>query len=335
MEMHAFFTCIGIRLRMRCMAREAGIMAIETSICILTYNRCSSITRLIDSIYPLIGETTEIIVVDNNSSDNTEIRLRQYKKIRYFKSEKNIGASGRNIAFRNAKGGLIICLDDDVFGISEEDIALLNDKLQKNRDIGAINFKVIDAFSRKICNWVHHCRQEEFSDKEFLTYEITEGAVAFRKKALDKAGYYDDIYFISHEGPDLAFRIMRAGYDCIYTPEITVEHRHESSGRVSWLNYYYDTRNHFYLAFKNFPPTYAFRYLSIAIPSMFVYSVRDGFFKYWIKGVYHGIRDLAQALPERHVLPEQVMSRIELIDRNKAPLIYKVRSRLFRKTARL
>lgn len=321
--------------QMRCLGRRKKTMTIQTSICILTYNRCASITRLIDGIYSLINETTEILVVDNNSSDNTGERLRQYSKIRYFRSERNIGASGRNIAFRHAKGSLVICLDDDVFGITADAIALLHEKFRNNSTLGAVNFKVLDAFSGTVCNWVHHCKHEEFCGKEFLTYEITEGAVAFRKETLDKAGYYDDIYFISHEGPDLAFRIMRAGYDCIYCPEITVEHRHENSGRVSWLNYYYDTRNHLYLAFKNFPPAYALRYLSIALSSMFVYSVRDGFLKYWLKAVYDGMRDLVLALPERNVLPDQVMSRIELIDQHKAPLMYKVRNRLFRKTARL
>ncbi len=311
-------------------------MNIQTSICILTYNRCDSVVAVIESVYNLLDESTEVIVVDNNSTDNTCSSItKHFKKVRYFKTENNVGASGRNVAFRNALGNVIICLDDDVSGITGEMILSLHNKFNMNSRLGAVNFKVLDAFTGAVCNWVHHCKQEDYHAKEFLTYEITEGAVAFRKHALDNAGYYDDMYFISHEGPDLAFRIMREGYDCIYWGDIVVNHRHENSGRVSWLNYYYDTRNHIYLAVKNFPLIKAIRYLAVGLLSMLVYSIRDGYFRYWVKAVRDGIKNMSLLLRKRNVLPENVMTRIRAIDEHKAPLLYKIKSRLLRKSARL
>lgn len=311
-------------------------MTIQTSICILTYNRCDSVVAVIESIYNLLDDSTEIIVVDNNSTDNTCSSIaKNFNKVRYYKTEKNVGASGRNVAFKNALGSIIICLDDDVSGITDEMIINLHTKFSNNLRLGAVNFKVVDAFTGNICNWVHQCKSEDYYEKEFFTYEITEGAVAFRKEALDKAGYYDDIYFISHEGPDLAFRIMREGYDCIYWGDIFVSHRHENSGRASWLNYYYDTRNHIYLAVKNLPLKNAVGYLTVGLLSMMVYSIRDGFFRYWVKAVHDGIKNVPLILLKRKVLPENVMIKINEINENKAPLLYKIKSRLFRKNARL
>lgn len=311
-------------------------MIIQTSICILTYNRCDSVMAVIGSMYDLLDDSTEIIVVDNNSTDNTFSSITGcFKKVRYYKTEHNVGASGRNVAFNNALGSIIVCLDDDVSGITSESISTLHTKFSRNARLGAVNFKVVDAFTGNICNWVHQCKPEDYYEKEFFTYEITEGAVAFRKEALDKAGYYDDIYFISHEGPDLAFRIMREGYDCIYCGDIGVSHRHENSGRASWLNYYYDTRNHIYLAVKNLPLKNAVRYLAVGLLSMLVYSIRDGFFRYWVKAVHDGIKNMPLLLQKRNVLPENVMLRISVIDEKKAPLLYKIKSRLFRKSARL
>lgn len=311
-------------------------MTIQTSICILTYNRCDSVVAVIGSIYGLLDESTEIIVVDNDSADNTGGVIRElFSNIRYFNTGQNIGASGRNVAFSNALGNIVICLDDDVSGITGDMILRLHTKFRTNSRLGAVNFKVLDAFTGAVCNWVHHCKPEDYHAKEFLTYEITEGAVAFRKDALDKAGYYDDMYFISHEGPDLAFRIMREGYDCIYWGDIVVSHRHENSGRVSWLNYYYDTRNHIYLAVKNFPVTKALRYLAVGLLSMLVYSIRDGYFRYWVKAVRDGMKNMSLLLRKRNVLPGNVMSEIRAIDEYKAPLLYKIKSRLFRTSARL
>ena len=311
-------------------------MPITTSICILTYNRCHSVISLLGELYHLLDDTTEIIVVDNHSNDNTQTRISTaFPRVRCFRTDRNIGAAGRNIAFRNALGGTIICLDDDVFGLTGEMIAVVRGKLGSNPRLGAINFKVIDAATGNICNWVHHCKPEDFSEGEFLTYEITEGAVAFRKEALDKSGYYDDIYFISHEGPDLAFRIMDMGYDCIYCGNISVSHRHENAGRVSWLNYYYDTRNHIYLAVKHFPVRYALPYLAVGLSSMLVYSLRDGYLRYWVKAVFDGIEAFPVIRGRRKVLTENVMGRMAAIDRNRAPLRYKLKTRLFRKSARL
>jgi GT2 family glycosyltransferase len=308
----------------------------KTSICILTYNRCESVTALLKSIYHLLDNDTEIMVVDNHSSDDTQnVIPAEFPHIRYYRTEKNIGASGRNVAFSNASGDIIVCLDDDVFGLNHDIISGLHDKFRSCLKIGAINFKVLDAFNGGICNWVHHCLPDLFSDKEFITYEITEGAVAFRKEALETSGFYDDIYFISHEGPDLAFRIMREGYDCMYWPEVVVKHRHENFGRVSWLNYYFDTRNHIYLSVKNFPFRYGAVYLFIGLSTMLIYSIRDGFFRYWVKAVFDGTRNLPQLLKIRSVLPTTVMKRIKDIDRNNAPLTYKVKTRLFKRGARL
>lgn len=311
-------------------------MPSKTSICILTYNRCSSVIALLGDMYPLINENTEIIVVDNHSTDDTSNRiLSTFPRVRYFRTEKNIGASGRNLAFKNARGEIIVCLDDDVFGFTDKSLCSLTKKFAANTIVGAINFKVVDAFTGELCNWVHRCLPSKNSDREFETYEITEGAVAFRKEALDKSGYYDDVYFISHEGPDLAFRMLRAGYQCIYWGDIIVNHRHENTGRVSWLNYYYDTRNHIYLAVKNFPVSYAIKYLTIGLLSMFIYSVRDGYCKYWLKAVADGIMNLNKIRKTRNVLPNNVMSIIRDINKNKTPIYYKLKSRIFRKSARL
>jgi GT2 family glycosyltransferase len=311
-------------------------MPIETSICILTFNRCKSITTLLHGIYHFIDDSTEIIVVDNHSNDDTQACIRTtFPQVRYFRTNENIGASGRNVAFENAFGRIIVCLDDDVFGLTEEMISLLHTQFCSNHRLGAVNFRVIDHFTGEVCNWVHHCKPEDFSDKVFLTYEITEGAVAFRKEALDKSGYYDDMYFISHEGPDLAFRIIRAGYDCIYCGDFTVNHIHEDTGRVSWLNYYYDTRNHIYLAVKNLPYIYAMKYLFIGLTSMLIYSIRDGYFRYWVQAIYDGVGNLPVVFKKRNVLSMDLMEIIKTINKNNAPLLYKIRKRFFNNNARL
>lgn len=311
-------------------------MSITTSICILTYNRCDSLLALLEELTPLADASTEIIVVDNNSDDRTTARASEkFPIVRFFHNSKNLGAAGRNVAFQNARGDLLICLDDDVFGLTRQMVDELQEKFAAAPALGAVNFQVRDAFTGEVCNWIHHCKADDFHTSEFATYEITEGAVAFRKAALDRAGHYDDIYFISHEGPDLAFRIIREGFDCIYWGRIVVRHRHENAGHHSWMNYYYDTRNHIYLAAKNLPVRYAIRYLCIGLASTLVYSLRDRQLRHWVKAVRDGMAFLPILLKRREVLPEAVLQKMREVDLRDAPFFYKVRTRLFRRGMRL
>jgi GT2 family glycosyltransferase len=253
--------------------------------------------------------------------------MRDFPKVKYLRTERNIGASARNIAMKAANGDIIVTLDDDVAGLEGRGIETLIKKFSEDPGLGAVNFRVLNS-EGYICNWVHHCRQEDFFDKEFPTYEITEGAVAFRKKALEYSGYYPETFFLSHEGPDLAFRIIESGFKVIYIPNVEVTHCFANEGREPWRNYYYDTRNQLWLAVRNFPIMYALIYLGRGLFSMLLYSIRDGYFYYWLKAVVDGIAGLKQIMGERSVLSNATMKIIKMIDSQRPSLVYMIKDRL-------
>lgn len=300
----------------------------SVSICILTYNRCSMLRELLEDIGKMICETIEVIVIDNHSQDMTkEMVVSEFPGVKYLCTESNIGAAARNIAMKAAGGDIIVTLDDDVKGLGREGVEALAKKFSGDPTLGAVNFKVVNS-EGDICNWVHHCRQEEFCDKEFQTYEITEGAVAFRRQALECSGYYHEMFFLSHEGPDLAFRIIQNGFKVIYIPSVRVTHYFASEGRELWRNYYFDTRNQFWLAVRNFPIMYALVYLGRGLLSMFMYAVRDGYLFYWLKAVVDGIAGLKQVVGERRVLSDATMNIVKMIDSQRPSLVYLVKERL-------
>ena len=82
----------------------------------------------------------------------------------------------------------------------------------------------------------------------------------------------------------------------IYSPLVTVGHFRASEGRTPWRNYYYDTRNQFWLAGRNFPVGYSMIYLTRGLFAMFLYSLRDGYLRYWFRGVGAGVLGLKNAL---------------------------------------
>lgn len=317
------------------MSMESDLMP-TVSISVLTYNRSNLLKNSLSSLQDLKYKPLEIIVVDNHSEDNTKQLIKnEFHFVKYIRTEKNIGATARNLGMKSATGDIIITLDDDVFGINDNAIKRIVNCFTKRPRLGAINFKLLDHITGDICSWPHHCIPEKYSNKEFLTYEITEGAVAFRKTVLEKAGYYPEYFFLSHEGTDLAFRILNKGYEVIYLHVVSVQHSHSNLGRKSWLNYYYDTRNQLWLAARNFPFSYATVYLLRGLSSMLLYSIRDGYLLYWFKAIIDGIRGLRTELQDRNVLGKNTMKLIKSIDKNRPDIKYYIKNRMLTKSVRL
>lgn len=84
------------------------------SIVITTYNRLSLLKRAIDSALAQT-ETCEVIVVDDGSSDGTDVYLRNLeRKVTFWRNSENLGHSAAmNVGVNLAQGDWIKPLDDD------------------------------------------------------------------------------------------------------------------------------------------------------------------------------------------------------------------------------
>lgn len=95
----------------------------QLSICIPTYNRARFLKECLESLVPQVKDkdNVEIVICDNNSSDNTKDVVEGFQKIckniRYFKNPQNLGYSGNQVqCFYRAKGKYMAFLcDDDIY----------------------------------------------------------------------------------------------------------------------------------------------------------------------------------------------------------------------------
>lgn len=86
------------------------------SVIIPTFNRASTIKRSIESVLNQTYKELEVIVIDDNSNDNTREIVENISdsRLRYIRHDKNYGANvARNTGVNNAKGSLIAFQDSD------------------------------------------------------------------------------------------------------------------------------------------------------------------------------------------------------------------------------
>jgi hypothetical protein len=240
--------------------------------------------------------------------------------LRTIRNESNEGVGGRNAGLRAATGDVIVCLDDDVSGLTLDGIDSIIGSMKKNAGLAGICFKVVDRKTGQIMNWVHKRDIEEWSDKRFLTYDITEGAVAFKATYLHRTTYYPEEFFLSHEGPDLALRLLNLGGVIEYDPSIVVKHSHSDVSRTNWRNYYYDTRNISWLAARNLPVMMAIRTVSRQVLGVLLYAVKDGFVIWWLKGLFDGIKGIGHALESREPLSRSAIEHIKSLKKHEVSM---------------
>ncbi len=286
------------------------------SIVILNYKRRDTLIKVLESSlrqnYPLL----EVIVVDNGSGDGTvEFLEENYPDVRTVALEKNIGCAGRNKGIEAARGDVVVTIDNDVYFDSADEVVKIVRFFDRHPDAACVSFKVHNPYTGGLHarDWCHPRDYREYSEKEFETYYIPEGASAFRKEALDEVGGYYEPLFIGCEGYDLALRMIDRGYKIMYTPDVLVWHSMEPETRESWRPYYYYTRNYFWIAWKDYRFFSGLRYIVPKISMMLYFSVRTKFVKYFFKGVFDGLANLGMVSRDSTRIKRETEEKIKAL----------------------
>ena len=125
---------------------------------ISTYNREKYLPKLFASICEQDYLNYEILIIDNNSPGNTKkltenfIRDNPKLKVKYFLETKQGLSFGRNRGIKEAKGDLIIFLDDDAY-IANNYFHKINFYFKKYSDVMAIGSKILLDYESIIPEW--------------------------------------------------------------------------------------------------------------------------------------------------------------------------------------
>ncbi|MBN2190904.1 MAG: glycosyltransferase family 2 protein [Candidatus Aureabacteria bacterium] len=223
------------------------------SVIIVNWNAGRYLITCVDSICRYIYDksTTEIIVVDNNSGDGSLSFLKgKYPFVRTIENKQNLGfGSANNQGFNLSTGEYISCLNPDTV-LQDDSLLKMLKFMQIKPEIGIAAPKVLDG-NGSICTSViktptlyseslkilyprkKNIRELPLTDFDYSKpskVECVSGCcMMLRREAINKAGFFDEDFFMYAEDIELCIRMKDNGYDVFYYPEAHIVHLGEKS----------------------------------------------------------------------------------------------------------
>lgn len=202
------------------------------SVTIPAHNSSETLKECLTSVLKQSYQPKEIIVVDNNSQDNTkEIILNFQKKygqkIKYV-FEKTVGrAAARNAGISKAQGEIIAMIDSDCIAPPNW-LEKLIAPIEKEKENAVMGFE--KSFTKNY--WADNRQKEDelftFSkfDGKYIEHIDTKN-FAIKTHLIKKFMFNQDL--VAYEDWDLFLRLKKCSIKIRFLPDVIVYHQHNSS----------------------------------------------------------------------------------------------------------
>ncbi|MBN1880344.1 glycosyltransferase family 2 protein [bacterium] len=261
------------------------------SVIIISYNVPDLLIRCIDSIKAARSSSdSEIIVIDNNSSDNCRETVKaRYENVSWIQNNRNLGfAAAVNIGLNRARGDYFLLINPDS-EIALDVLEVIRDFWLRHPDAGIVGGKIIgfDGSFQKQCRRNFPKPASAFfklfklsnvfpGHKLTRSYELSldgidqlheieavSGAfMSFTRRLIEEIGMFDEGYFLMGEDLDFCYRAALAGRTNYYLPDAVMTHHHGASrdtrpfksiynGHIAMLRYYRKHLRHEYNVISN------------------------------------------------------------------------------------
>ena len=279
------------------------------SIIILNYNAGNLLLDCVDSIQNTNYENYEIIVVDNNSKDNSHLECaKKFPNICLIENKENFGyCEGNNIGIRKAKGDYVIILNPDTLvdpnWITELILAyekygdgLYQPKFLTTTDHNTImsTGNMINLFGFGFSRGKGDLDQGKFNEHEIIGY--ASGTCLFSKlEIFKKLNLFDPFLFAYHDDLDLCWRGALLDIQSHYVPKSIVYHPPEGfSFKWSNFKFYLLERNRQYCLLTHYSRSTFFKLLpSLFLVDLFVsiFYLKKGMFSAKIKANFSIVKN--------------------------------------------
>lgn len=250
--------------------------AANVTVIIVTRNTSALVRAAVRSVFEGVdGGTTEVVVVDNGSTDDTPTALpREFPAVKYVRSESNLGfARANNLGAREATGNYLLLLNSDarlradslqravewMGAHPEASVAgaqLLNPDGSRQNSIANFPTLATELLNKSLLRRLFPARfpgkEQQFS-KPMEVESVVGAFMLIRGQAWRTAGGLDERYFFFLEETDFCLAVKRAGGKVYHLPQVEVWHEQGKSAKQTpaparieyWRSRYaYFAKNH-------------------------------------------------------------------------------------------
>ena len=203
------------------------------SVIVPVYNGERTIGNCLKSLLSLNYPSSriEIIIVDNNSKDNTYRIIQEFPVISLIEDKIQSSYAARNTGLKESKGEIIAFTDSDC--IADKDWILKSVECFRDEKIGCVAGR-IEGFSPS--NYIEEylirhgylCQDTSTLKHWFLPYAQTANAI-YRREVINAIGTFEENW-VSAGDSDLTWRmLLHTHYTLTYCPDSLIYHVHRST----------------------------------------------------------------------------------------------------------
>lgn len=241
----------------------------EVSVVIPNFNGIAFLDSVLASLEGQTLNNFEVILVDNGSTDGScSFVTANYPWVHLIELSENFGFCGAvNAGIRAAKAPYVLLLNNDT-EVKEDFVEEMLVAIRRHKNAFSCGARMVQYHDRDKLDDVgnYYCALgwsfARGRGKDIHAYETEDrifsacaGAAIYRKKILEKIGYFDEEHFAYLEDTDIGYRARIYGYENWYAPKAIVYHvgSGTSGSRYNQFKTRYSSRNNIYLIYKNMP----------------------------------------------------------------------------------
>ena len=221
----------------------------RVSIILVNYKNYYDTLECLESLKKINYHNISIIVVDNDSKDNSVEILRKHmdNRVKIVESGFNGGfAFGNNIGIRMAleeNSDYVLLLNNDTI-VDKDFLTPLICVAEKDENVGIVSSRImfypetdIIWYAGGKVDWnnlraIHYGLKEKITDKYLneTTVDFASGCcMLIPKKVIGAVGLLPEEYFMYYEDMDYCIKVMDKGFKIKYVPESVIYHSVSSS----------------------------------------------------------------------------------------------------------
>jgi len=240
------------------------------SIVILNYNGVEYIEKCLESVYRTLGCNFEVILIDNASTDGSQLICKQkFPQIRLFENNVNLAMAGRNIGIDNALGKFIVFLDSDAtvdpYWLQNLIKSYLShgEGLYQGKILEMDNTSVIGS-SGNLLNifgfgYARGNKEKDIGQYEkFTQISFPVGACLFSSlDVIKNIGNFDesDLLYLMYDDVDYGWKSLTFGIPSFYEPTSIIYHPESTSSKLDSHKIFLLERNRWICLFSYYSTT--------------------------------------------------------------------------------